>query len=91
MISKTGMPKANLKRWVLWRKRYIPKRLPKLPPITAMPMSVASGMRQSFYYKQVDGQRFHKYVPFWRESYEKTLLIVNVYVISERVRSSGDL
>ena len=35
------------------------------------------------YYKQVDGQRFHKYFPFWRESYEKDLLIAGMCTVSD--------
>ena len=46
----TGMPTVNFKCIVLWRTAYIPKIHPRLPPMMATVNSVASGMRQRFFF-----------------------------------------
>ena len=40
---------VNLRCFVLWRKAFIPKRHPILPPMAATVISVASGMRHKFF------------------------------------------
>ena len=45
-----GIPYTKERCLVLWRKVYIPKMEPMLPPITAMIKRVASGIRKALFF-----------------------------------------